>query len=337
MERQAQFDLLVDIGRAHAKLALQVAPYGDLLGTERLACCEYAGLKELLHGYLQMRDRPSIRRAAIVVGTAVTHDQVVLSDLSWSFSQLEVMSAFQWEQLLVLNDFSALALSLPSIDSQDRMSIGDVKPEAAGPIALIGPDAGLGMSGLLPNGYGGWVPISGEGGHCTVAANDNFEVAIVAYLKRYMGHVSTERVLSAQGLVNLYNAVCYVNGMHASPLEAGDILRMGQTEGDSACGQALDCFCSFLGNAAGNWALSLGATGGVYIAGSIAPNLMRRLGQGRFRKAFESKGRLSTYLHRVPTWVLKDQPWLTLHGASRALNNASGQRQWVAKTEVAFH
>ena len=336
MERQAQFDLLVEIGRTDARLALQVAPYGDLLGTERVACSGYAGLKDLLQGYLQMRDQPKIRRAAIVVGTAVTQDKVILGDTAWSFSQHEVMSAFGWEQLLVLNDFSALALSLPSIDSQDRMPIGDVKPEATGPIALIGPDAGLGMSGLLPNGYGGWVPISGEGGHCTVAPNDNFEVAVVAYLKRYMGHVSTERVLSAQGLVNLYNAVCYVNGLHASVLEPVDILRMGQTEGDSACGQALDCFCSFLGSAAGNWALSLGATGGVYVAGSLAPNLIGRLAQGRFRKAFESKGRLSAYLHRVPTWVLKEQPLLTLYGASRALNNATGQPQWVAKTGSAF-
>lgn len=337
MERQAQFDLLVDIGRSDAKFALQVEPYGDLLGTERIECSGHAGLEDLLHGYLQMRDQPTIRRAAIVVGTAVTQDKVVLGDLSWTFSQLELMSRFQWEQLLVLNDFTALALSLPSIDSQDRMPIGDVKPEAAGPIALIGPGAGLGVSGLLPNGYGGWVAIAGEGGHSTVAPNDNFEVAIVTYLRRYIDHVSTERVLSTQGLVNLYNAVCYVNGVHASVLAPDDILRMGEIEGDSACGQALDCFCSFLGNAAGNWALSMGATGGVYIAGGIVSTLMRRLVDGRFRKSFESKGRLSTYLQRVPTWILKDQPLLTLYGAARALNNASGQRQFVARAGGKFH
>ena len=97
---------------------------------------------------------------------------------------------------------------------------------------------------------------------------------------------------------------------------------MGLTQEDAACSQALDCFCSFLGSAAGNWALALGARGGVYIGGGIAPRLTDRLANSRFRTAFESKGRLSSYLRRVPTWVLQDQPQNALRGAARALNQA---------------
>jgi glucokinase len=322
MAPQPPLDLLADIGGTHARLALSAGPGHELANTAVVECRSYSGLQELVHEYLRAQGHPRVRRAALAVATAITGDQVALTNNSWTFSQRAVQSEFEWDQLLVLNDFTALALSLPSIGPSDRLALGDGIAEPGGPVALIGAGTGLGMSGLLPDGHGGWVPIAGEGGHGTIAPNDSLEVAVVANLQRYFGHISTERVLSGQGLVNLYNAMCDIHGLHASVLQPEDVVRMGLAQEDAACNQALDCFCAFLGSAAGNWALALGARGGVYIGGGIAPRLSARLLNGRFRAAFESKGRLSDYLRRVPTWVLHDQPQNALRGAAHALSQA---------------
>ena len=206
------FDLLADVGGTHARLALSDGPNGEPTNTQVFECRNYSGLQELMHDYLQAQGHPRIRRAALAVATAVTDDLVALTNNSWSLSQRALQAEFQLNTLLVLNDFTALAMSLPSVGPHDAIAIGRATAEPTEAVALIGAGTGLGMSGLLPDGHGGWIPISGEGGHATVAPNDTLETAIVAYLQRYFGHVSTERVLSGQGLVNLYNAVCYVNG-----------------------------------------------------------------------------------------------------------------------------
>lgn len=320
MSNDTPLDLLADIGGTNARLALSAGADEPLLNTAVVECRRYPGLQDLLQDYLQAQGQTRIRRAALAVATAVTGDLVALTNNSWSFSQRAVQAEFHWDKLLVLNDFTALALALPSIRSSELVAIGDGLAEPDAPMALIGAGTGLGMSGLLPDGHGGWVPIAGEGGHGTIAPSSSLEVAVAAYLQRFFGHVSTERVLSGQGLVNLYNAVCLVNGLQSDALEPEDVMRMGLSREDAACNQALDCFCSFLGSAAGNWALALGARGGVYIGGGIAPRLTERLIEGPFRVAFESKGRLSAYLRRVPTWVLKDRPENALRGAARALS-----------------
>lgn len=320
MTRSEPMDLLADIGGTNARLALRAGNGGPLLQTQVFECRRFPGLQDLLHTYLQACGHPVVRRAGVAVATAVTGDLITLTNSSWSFSRRALQAEFGWESLVVLNDFTALALSLVSIGSEDIVPIGDGTGEPNGPLALIGAGTGLGMSGLLPSGHGGWVAISGEGGHGTIAPNGPLEMAVVSCLQRYFGHVSTERALSGQGLVNLYNAVCHVNGMHAQVLPPDEIVRLGLEGEDSACDQAVECFCSFLGSAAGNWALALGATGGLYVGGGIAPRLVGRLERSRFREAFESKGRLAAYLRRIPTWVIRDQPHTALRGAASALD-----------------
>jgi glucokinase len=250
----------------------------------------------------------------------VTGDQVTLTNSPWSFSRRRLMQALQLKRLVVINDFTALALSLTGLQAQDLTDLGGVPElDPLGPKALIGAGTGLGVSGLLPNGQGGWVPIAGEGGHATVAPNGQLESAVVQALAREFGHVSAERVLSGPGLVNLYGAVCRVNGVRAVSMTPSEVLRLGENREDAACDQALECFCSFLGGAAGNLALTLGATGGIYIGGGIAPRLLSRLAGGGFRRAFEAKGRFSAYLQKIPTRVLDANPAHALRGAACAL------------------
>jgi glucokinase len=195
-------------------------------------------------------------------------------------------------------------------------------PRAA--IALLGAGTGLGASGLLPVGRDAYVPITGEGGHVTLAPGDDRESAVLERLRHRYGHASAERALSGPGLVNLYVAVCELNGRAVQALSPAEVIAQARGEGggavDACCATALELFFNFLGGVAGNLALTLGARGGVYIGGGIAPRLLPEMGRSAFRERFEGKGRFRDYLRGIPTLVIDAEVSPAFIGASRALD-----------------
>ena len=172
---------------------------------------------------------------------------------------------------------------------------------AGAPLAVLGPGSGLGVSGLLPRPGGGWLPLSGEGGHVTLAAADDRESEVLARLRRRFGPVSAERALSGPGLVNLYRALCELAGREPAPLSPAEVSDAGLAGGCPHCREALELFAAFLGTVAGDLALTLGARGGVFIAGGIAPRLGDFLEGSAFRRRFEDKGPQRVYLEAIPT------------------------------------
>ena len=312
--------LLADIGGTNVRLAWTDAPTAMIREVHQFPCADFATLSEAFTHYAALCGIPKFHAASLGIATAITGDQVGMTNHHWSFSQAELRQEFAWDRLVVINDFTALALSLPMLQSHDRVELGAVRPaQPRAPIALLGAGTGLGMSGLLPVAGQRWLPISGEGGHATLAPNSEMESSVTQVLRGEFGHVSAERVLSGPGLVNLYRAVCVLQGLPVRGLAPSDVLAMGIAEQDSACGSAIDLFCSFLAGAAGNLALSLGARGGVYIGGGIAPRLLERLQRPSFREAFERKGRFATYLSHIPVWVITAQESPALRGAALAL------------------
>jgi glucokinase len=175
------------------------------------------------------------------------------------------------------------------------------------------------VSGLFPNGSGCFVPISGEGGHVTLAATDALEADVLSHLRQQWGHASAERVLSGPGLVNLYQALCSVEGCAAQDLRPQDISAAALAATDNMCQKTVDLFASFLGNVAGNLALTLGARGGVYLGGGIVPQLAGAFDTALFRSKFEDKGRFGDYLRPIPVWLITASA-PALVGASRALD-----------------
>jgi glucokinase len=134
------------------------------------------------------------------------------------------------------------------------------------------------------------------------------------------GHASAERAISGQGLEALYQAVCRLDAVaNAVPLPAAEVSQRGLAGSDAQCVEALDLFCGFLGNVAGNLALTLGARGGVYIGGGIVPRLGDAFMRSRFRACFEDKGRFSDYLAAIPVYVIHAETSPALRGAARAL------------------
>lgn len=237
----------------------------------------------------------------------------------WSFSIAAFKQALGLQRCLVINDFTALAMSLPALGSADLRAIGGGVAVTGAPIALVGPGTGLGVSGLLCSGPGRWSALSGEGGHASVAAATDLESALLGRLRQRFGHVSAERVLSGAGLINLYTALCELRGTPARSLEASDVTDNALARSDALCVQAVQLFSSFLGNVAGNLALTLGAHGGVYVGGGIVPRLGDAFDANLFRQRFEEKGRFQDYLRAIPTWVITAST-PALIGASAALD-----------------
>ena len=238
----------------------------------------------------------------------------------WSFSISDLQHALGVEQLVVINDFTALALSLPALGREDLCQIGGGESVPNAPLAVLGPGTGLGMSGLLPTAPGMYAPINSEGGHGSLAACNDQEAAVVNFLQIRFGHASAERALSGPGLVNLYEAACCLSNRKAQALGPSDIIAAAKSKTNSDCVTALDLFCSFLGGVAGNFGLMLGARGGVYIGGGIAPRLIAELQNSSFRERFESKGRFRHYLEPIPTFVISSSVSPALIGAGRALD-----------------
>jgi glucokinase len=196
-------------------------------------------------------------------------------------------------------------------------------PRAAGTLAVVGPGTGLGVGAVVQTRQG-WVALPGEGGHATLAASDDLESALLAWVRRRYAHVSAERLLSGIGLPLLHQALHELQGRAGAPRTAAEIVDGAAAGGDAACGQTLDVFCALLGGFAGNVALTLGARGGLYIGGGIVPRFADRFFASAFRERFEAKGRFQAYLAAIPTALITDT-LAALGGAALAIEQQVAQ------------
>jgi glucokinase len=298
-----------DIGGTNARFA--VAENGQYGEVRHVEVKKYPSLHDALTDYLKAL--PAARRpveAALDVAGPVVGDIVALTNLNWRFSISELKQSLGLSTLKVVNDFAAAAMAVPYLPAQGLFTVGPSWPQAKGVVGVIGPGTGLGVGGLVPDGDR-WLPWAGEGGHVTVPTLTAEEDAIVAVLRSRFDHVSAERVLSGAGLVNLYEALCAIKGVTPSRLSPADVTDRAMAATDPLCVKAFDHFCAMLGTVAGDLALTLGATGGIYIAGGILLRFKEAFARSGFRTRFESKGRFNSYLGKIPTLlILEDSPAL---------------------------
>jgi glucokinase len=309
--------LIADIGATNTRLAL-VEPGGAIARTRVVATDDYASLRDAIEAYLATEAppvKPTI--AVLAVAAPVAGDTVTLTNHPWTFSADALRKHFGFKQLRVINDFVANALAVPHLSAADRRQIGGGAPVKGAPVGLLGPGSGLGVSTLIPK-DGGLVPLQGEGGHVTMAPADAREAAVLDLMRARFDHVSAERCLSGPGLINLYNALCELSGEPAAPLTAAQITNPGIENDDPRARAATAMFCAMLGTIAGNLALTVGARGGIYIAGGIVPKLGDKFAQSDFRARFEAKGRFQGYLAAIPTYVMT-HPEPALLGAAKLI------------------
>lgn len=315
--------LLADVGGTNARFAWQAAPGAPVESVRILPCASFPTLQEAITAYLQDLNRPLPAAAGIAIANPVHGDQVRMTNHHWSFSIEQLRGAMGWSHLKVVNDFTALALALPGLPDAARRQVGGSSaPMTTGPIALLGPGTGLGVSGLIPAGDGRWLPLEGEGGHVTLAPQTEREWRVCQHLADRFDHASAERAISGQGLVNVYEALANLDGLAVQPHTPADITARALSGQCPVCVEALRMMCALLGSVAGNLALTLGARGGVYLGGGIVPRLGDWLAQTDFRRRFEAKGRFQAYLADVPVWVIHAQESPALQGAAVALDMA---------------
>lgn len=294
--------LLADIGATHARFALETEP-GLLQAVRVLKCNDYPGFLPLLNSYLLEHRDLKLQHAAFAVANPIEGDLVQMTNRDWSFSIEAVRREIGLHTLLVVNDFTALAMSLPGLARSERVQVGAGTAMDDSVIGVLGPGTGLGVSGLIPT-ADGFVTLGSEGGHVSFAPCDEREYLILQRAWQHWRHVSAERLISGPGMELIYQALGERNGQTPANLAVPDILVQGLQHGDALCMETLEVFCGMLGGVAGDLAVTLGATGGIYIGGGIVPRMGEWFARSPFRARFEAKGRFSKYLAQIPTYVI---------------------------------
>ncbi len=313
--------LLADVGGTNARFAWQASAGAPITDVRVLPCAEHPTLQAAMHAYLDGLGQCRPQAAAIAIANPITGDEVRMTNHHWAFSQSAVKAEFGLQNLQLLNDFTALALALPVLPADELRQVGGGAAVADAPIALLGAGTGLGVSGLLPDRRGGWLPINGEGGHVTLPAVSARERLVMDGLIQRYGRASAERLLCGQGLVDACAILCAADGVPERALaHAAEVTEAALAGGLPQAVEALTHFCALLGSVAGNLALTLGARGGVYIGGGIVPRLGEAFERSPFRQRFEAKGRFSAYLQAIPVWVITSRQSPALLGAARALD-----------------
>lgn len=310
--------LVANIGATTARFALEVAP-GVFEQPANLACADFAGIEAVCRAYLEAIDGPRPLHAAMALSNPIDGDIVRMTNRDWQFSIEAVRGALGMHTLLAINDFVAMAMALPKLAADEKRRIGGGEARGEGVIGLIGASTGLGVSALIPNGER-WTTLASEGGHMAFSPASETELIVLRHAWKRWSHVSSERLISAPGLVLIHEALAADEGRAVRVDSADDVLRRGLHEGDALCRRALDCLCGMLGTAAANLAVMLNATGGIYVASALVRDLAGFIEHSSFRPAFENKGRYGGFVARIPTYlVLSDQTGL--RGAAEVLRN----------------
>ncbi|MEY4449417.1 MAG: Glucokinase [Pseudomonadota bacterium] len=313
--------LLGDVGGTNARFGWQANAHSSIEHVLVLPCAAHETLEAAIRTYLEVKSLPMPRAGALGIANPITGDAIRMTNHHWSFSISEMQRSLGLQQLNVINDFTALALALPSIAKDNLVQVGGTVAQAYAPKALIGAGTGLGVSGLIPTDANDhWVAIAGEGGHVTLAAQTESEYRVIELIRQRYGHVSAERVLSGQGLVDLYLALRQLQKQQPVDVAgAAEITALALQDKDPLALQSIEMFAGFLGSVTGDLALTLGARGGVYLGGGIVPRWLGWFETSQFRERFEAKGRFKAYLKDIPVWVINAAESPALLGAARSL------------------
>ncbi|NMM27239.1 MAG: glucokinase [Glaciimonas sp.] len=300
--------LLADIGGTNARFVLETAS-GHFEAVCILPCKDFPSLQDALKTYLASPAAQAARaghahHAAIAIANPVGGDVVKMTNHHWTFSIEALRTALGFDTLLVVNDFTALAMALPHLSSEQRVSVGGGMARPDSVIGLIGAGTGLGVSGMIPT-EDRWIALGSEGGHVSFSPCDEREIDVLRFAWREFPHVSVERLLSGMGLELIYRALAGRAGkVDVEPLAAAEVTRRALDGSCAICAETVECFCAMLGTMAGNTAITLGALGGIYIGGGVVPRLGHLFAASPFRDRFEQKGRFSSYLAQIPTYVI---------------------------------
>ena len=286
-----------DIGGTNTRLALFDGDPREPAALTTYPSSVHAGLEEMVEAFLAEHSAQVERACFGVAGSVRDGHCVDTTNLAWPVEGSSLARALGLPAVSLLNDLEANARGIAALGPEDFAVLNDGDPNARGNAAVISAGTGLGEAGLYWDGERHRA-FTCEGGHTDFGPRSEVEVDLWRFLAAEHGHVSYERVCSGMGLVNIYR---FLGG---GPVEAAEISRSALAGTDERAVRALDLMVSIYGAEAGNLALKVMATGGVYLGGGIAPKILAKLADGTFMRAFTTKGRFRPLLERVPVRVI---------------------------------
>lgn len=296
--------LVADIGGTNARVGLVTGEGNEIFGIEQFSNRDFPSLKDVIAAFLEKAQCVVLpKKACFAVASPVVGDDISFTNNSWSFSIEGLKEELGLDFLHVMNDFEAVARSLPFLGPNELFQIGEGEACPHRALAVLGPGTGLGMAALIPA-LPAAIAIPSQGGHSSFAPGNEKEECIARYLRQRIGFVSNEDLLSGTGLCNIYQALSEAAGLSIPKPDASAVTEKALSGNDAIALDALDCFTGILGSVAGDFALQMGACGGVYIAGGIVPRFLEYLEKSSFRRRFETKGRMVTYVSAIPTYVI---------------------------------
>ncbi len=303
----------------------------------RYASREYASFSDILKDFMEQAaiggtgGVPGSVAACFAVAGPIKQGKVSLTNLRWVMDSTAIAREFSISAVKLINDFTAVALSIEVLPAHDLVALQEGKPHAGEMRVALGAGTGMGVAWLIQQGDR-YIPSASEAGHMDFAPADDLQDRLLKFLREKLGHVSVERVLSGPGLTNIFN---FLQADKGADDRRGDRVNAGRPlqtnlEEDSAAHvadlafnhnhptavKAMDLFTEIYGAYAGDLALAGLSRGGVYVAGGIAPKIIDKLKEGGFMKAFRNKGRFASLMGEIPVYVVTN-PKAGLHGASQ--------------------
>ena len=329
MSNSQVINLVADIGGTNIRLAI-TDKNNNISEIETYQCKLFPNLSDVIQQYLTEKKFLNVRiNACLAIACPVDTDLISMTNLPWEFSQKQLKADLKLSSLTLINDYTAIAMAIPSLNDDQKVKVGGGDSDKHQPIAVCGPGTGLGVANLI-NINNQWHCLDGEGGHTDFAPVDELDVKIFQQLSLTKKRISYEQLLSGYGLEQIYQALVVINDQEfankastlSAKLSAKEISSQALAGSCDICQQALSQFCKILGSFSGNLALTTGSVGGVYIAGGIVPRFVEYVTNSQFRERFEAKGRMSHLNKKTPTYIITEsQPGLM--GAAAYLNQIS--------------
>jgi glucokinase len=291
--------LLADIGGTNTRFS--VMERGEIGSIEHFKVADFSSAPEAIAAFLTRRVGGPPEAAVLGVAGPVQNNRCIVTNSRWMIDGADLQNRFGFKTIHLLNDFEAVAWSLPALKPSDLFPLGQQCSVTGAPMLVVGPGTGFGAACLL---LGPPLVVATEAGHATLPATSEREDRVIGQLRRCFEHVSVERILSGSGLANLYQALAFLDSVAVPDRDPAAITQAALDNSCDVSSAALDMFCSLLGAVAGDLALTFCARGGVYIAGGIVPRFGDRLAKSKFRSQFESKGRYESYLRSIPTSII---------------------------------
>lgn len=299
--------LIADIGGTNARFALAEPHACGFRDELTLRCSDFATADDAIRHFLDAVAATSPHAICLAAAGPVVQGRVRFTNNPWTLDTKELKETFQTDHVRLLNDFEAVAWSIPLLGQDDLISVGLPDPGSIADrdytVAVIGPGTGLGAVGLKSV-DGKLIPIVGEASHSGFAPESLVQVRVLQQLRERFDRVSNERLVSGSGLENIYWALAQLHGDKQASRNVADIFADGLSNRESRAGEAVELLFEILGQVAGDFALAMGAADGVYIGGGIVKRYPEALLNSRFRSGFENKGRHRPLMERIPTHLI---------------------------------